>query len=933
MYRKALCGLTAGLIAAVCLFTLTALPAEAAGKAAARRAVRVGLPDTDMAALSDGGDATVTFQKEYLQAVAEYANWDYEYVEASWSDCLRMAKSGEIDVLLDVSRTEDRLQYFDYSNESMGTEMCCLVANSDTDLSYDDYAAFDGMTVGYEDGSTIVDSLRDYAKAMGFSFQAEAYESTSKLYTALDAGQIDALIQTNYIDIPSGHVVLAKCDPSPVYIVTSKKNPDLKTELDSAMSRLFSYNPSFNTDLYRKSFEGSTAQSESFTQQELAFLQTKPVVVVPYEENWAPFEMDQDGVAAGITPDILRAIGRDTGITFRFVLSTSTKAIYDEMSEGSTDTVMAVSYDYLWANSHDLLVTQPYVNGSVMRVTKSPDVMPRTVAVAAGGYLENEIRKKYPKLTPVECLTFEECMDAVSRGAADCTFLNYYQANYYRTMSAFGNFSYQPVEAITQSIALGVTRESDPNLLGILSKSLEKLSSGEVQSILSQNSVQQEALSPAVLMRRYPLQTTAAVCTFSILLCLMAVFMFSAGVRKRRNLVLAEAKAEAEAANQAKTDFLSRMSHDIRTPLNGIIGMTYIARRQENPPATTDCLDKIDTSSKFLLGLVNEILDMAKAESGKMELHPEPYYVDDFRSYIDAVIRPLCDGKNQKLVLEAQPLGNVVPKLDILRTNQIYFNLLSNAVKFTPEGGEIRVSVCECLIPGDKMRITGSIRDNGIGMSEEFQKVVFDPFSQEHRSGSTEMHGTGLGLAIVKKIIDAMGGTISVKSRLGEGTEFVFIVECGYIEAENAGRKLPAEDPGDALQMLQGKHILLCEDHPLNQEIARTLLEEKGMLVDIAENGETGVGHFRRSAIYYYDAVLMDIRMPVMDGCEATKAIRSLGRPDAQKVPIIAMTADAFSEDTKRFFDAGMNAHISKPIDPDLLYKTLYKAVCTTAKK
>ena len=927
MRRQVINRLATGLLAAVCLFVLAPPSADAAEPGSARRTVRVGLLDTDMIALSDGGNATIAFQKEYLQAIADYANWDYDYVEVSWSKCLEMAKSGEIDVLLDVSKTEDRMQYLDYSNESMGTEMCCLVAQSGTDMHYDDYAAFNGMTVGYENGSTIVDSLREYGREMGFSFAGKAYDSSSKLYAALDAGEIDALIQTNYIDIPAGHVVLAKCAPAPVYIVTSKKDPALKTELDNAMTRLFSYNPSFNVDIYRKSFEDSPVQNESFTQQEIDYLSTKPVVVVLYETNWAPFEMENDGKAAGITPDILRAIGRDTGITFRFVLSSSTQAIYDQMSGRSTDTVMAVSYDYLWANSHDLLVTQPYVNGSVMQVTKSPDVTPHTVAVVTGGYLENEILQKYPALTPVKYLTFEECMDAVNRGSADCTFLNYYQANFYRSMSVFGSFSYQPVEAITQSIALGVARESNPVLLGILSKSLERISAGEVQSILSENSVQPESLSLSVIMRRYPVQAAIAVGSFSILLCLLVVLLFSSRARKRRNLVLAEAKREAETANLAKTDFLSRMSHDIRTPLNGIIGMTRIAQKQQISPETKDCLEKIDTSSKFLLGLVNEILDMSKAESGKMELHPEPYYIDDFKSYVDAVIRPLCDEKNQSLLFETHILRTLVPKMDILRTNQVYFNLLSNAVKYTPENGEIRVTLRERELPEEKVRITVSIRDNGIGMSEEFQKVLFDPFTQERRSDTSEMRGTGLGLAIVKKIIDAMGGTICVNSKIGEGTEFIFEIDCDCLEAVNEGHKAQAESSEDSLQILRGKHVLLCEDHPLNQEIAKTLLEDQGMLVDVAENGEIGVKHFSHSAVFYYDAILMDIRMPVLDGCEAAREIRRFSRPDAQKIPIIAMTADAFAEDVKKFLDAGMNAHIAKPIDPDKMFAVLITAL------
>jgi len=355
--------------------------------------------------------------------------------------------------------------------------------------------------------------------------------------------------------------------------------------------------------------------------------------------------------------------------------------------------------------------------------------------------------------------------------------------------------------------------------------------------------------------------------------------------------------------------------------------MTHIANNQDNPPKTSECLDKIDTSSKFLLGLVNDILDMSKAESGKIELHPEPYYIDDFKSYIDSVIRPLCDGKNQKLSFEVHELENVVPVLDILRMNQIYFNLLSNAVKYTPEGGSSSVRVSQTLTDGGRDRLTVSVSDNGIGMSENFQKVLFESFTQENRDDSSEMRGSGLGLAIVKKNIEAMGGTIRVESTIGRGTRFTFVVDCGFVpgKAHTAGARTEAEDGSE--ERLRGLHVLLCEDHPMNQEIARAILQEAGIIVDVADNGLQGVEHFSNSGIGFYDAVLMDIRMPVMGGYEAAKRIRELKRLDAGTVPIIAMTADAFADDVKKCLDAGMNGHIAKPVDPDVLYLRLAEAV------
>ena len=901
-----------------------AASALAAGSTPGRTTVRVGLPDTDIITASGEDNPNVLYDKEYLQALAEYAHWDFVYVPAPWEECLEMAKRGDIDILFDVSKTPERQAFYNYSSEAMGTEMCYLITRSDSKLNYNDFKGFNGMLVGHEQGSTMVEDLREFGRRHGFTFRTRAFASSAAMYVALQAGEIDAGVQTNYLAVPEGDVIIAKCNPAPVYIITSKKSPALQAELDEAMSQLFSYAPDFNANLYNKIFKNNNTKSEGYTAREQAYLQTHPVVKVIYETNWAPFEYDDHGRAAGITPDVLRAIGKDTGIDFQFVLSSSTQAIYNEKPGMNGDVVMAVSYDYLWANNHDLLVTQPYVSGSVMMVTRTREVKPRSVAIVADTYLAHQIQLAFPDLKPVKYLTFDECMQAVTDGKADCTFLNIYQANYYRSTSPYDSFSYATTEKITQGIGLGVAKSSNPLLIGILAKSLHRITTAGLQSIASENSVRPERLSLRVLMRHYPTETAIGIGSFSILLCLLAAMLWYGRARKRQALLLAKAKQDAETANKAKSDFLSRMSHDIRTPLNGIIGMTRIAQGQDNNSKTTDCLNKIDLSSKFLLGLVNEILDLSKAESGKLELHPEPYYADDFKDYINAVIRPLCDSKQQQLVFELQTLPNVVPKLDILHINQVYFNLLSNAVKFTPVGGAIYVTIKEVLTPGNKDQLTVSVRDTGHGMSEEFQKVIFEPFTQERRNDNSAQRGTGLGLAIAKKIITAMGGTITVHSKINEGTEFVFTFACDYLAAPNEGHapdKVAAT--GVALAQLTGKHILLCEDNPLNQTIAQALLQDKGMTVDIVADGEAGVQRFATSSLHYYDAILMDIRMPVLDGLAATRAIRALKRDDAGTIPIIAMTADAFTESIEEAKKAGMNGYVTKPIEPEKLYQAL----------
>ncbi|MCH3942996.1 MAG: ATP-binding protein [Atopobiaceae bacterium] len=392
----------------------------------------------------------------------------------------------------------------------------------------------------------------------------------------------------------------------------------------------------------------------------------------------------------------------------------------------------------------------------------------------------------------------------------------------------------------------------------------------------------------------------------------------STRLEERRNEELSRALQEAKSANEAKSEFLSRMSHDIRTPMNGIMGMTRIAREYDNPPGTVECLDKIDTSSSFLLGLVNDILDLSKVESGRMELHLEPYTAAEFFTYLDTLIRPLCDEKGIAFEATGSIVNEATPLMDKLRVNQVFFNLLSNAVKFTPEGGGVTLHVDETLQPDGRMRLDGTVSDTGIGMSKEFQRHLFEPFTQESRADRAAGQGSGLGLSIVKNLLDLMGGTISVESEPGKGSTFRLCAAFDVTDRRQDAVAAPSRGRGN--DDVSGLHVLVCEDHLLNAEIVTHLLGERGAIVTLAEDGKRGLEAFEASPVGFYDIILMDVRMPVMNGLEATRAIRSLDRPDARTVPIVAMTANAYAEDVRDCRNAGMDEHIAKPFDPDHLF-------------
>lgn len=403
-------------------------------------------------------------------------------------------------------------------------------------------------------------------------------------------------------------------------------------------------------------------------------------------------------------------------------------------------------------------------------------------------------------------------------------------------------------------------------------------------------------------------------------------FMERADEQMHQQNILEKALEKAEKATATRTEFFSKMSHDIRTPMNGIVGMLHIAEKQTNPPKTQDCLMKIELSSRYMLSLINNLLDMTKIESGKIELYPEPYLYKEFNEYILSIIQPLCDSKSQNLTIDASTDPICVPIMDKLRINQIIFNLLSNASKYTQCGGNIYLGIKETI--NEKiMTITMVVRDDGIGMTKEFQKNMFAPYIQERRiiNDNEQSSSSGLGLSIVKNLVDLMKGTIDVISEINEGTEYTIKLDVPYIKYNNLKEIQRLKVNDDIKKKFAGKRVLLLEDNRLNQEIAKIILNELGIIVDVANDGTEGINIFMSTNKYHYDWILMDIRMPNKDGYETTKAIREIDNEYAKEIPIIAMSADAFEKDIQKCRQVGMNGHIAKPINEKRLIEELSK--------
>ena len=396
---------------------------------------------------------------------------------------------------------------------------------------------------------------------------------------------------------------------------------------------------------------------------------------------------------------------------------------------------------------------------------------------------------------------------------------------------------------------------------------------------------------------------------------------------RRLNQALQAAADAAENASRAKSDFLSRMSHDIRTPMNAIVGFsTLLARDAEKPEKVLEYTQKISASSNHLLGLITDVLDMSRIESGKTALNLAADRLTDIAAGLEAVIRPQTNAKNQSLIIRTEDIRHDAVFVDRVRLNQICLNLLSNAVKYTPAGGHIQLIMAERSCSGATANVEIVVEDDGYGMSQEYQKVIFDSFTREEDSRTSKIQGTGLGMAITKNLVDLMGGTIRVESQKGRGSRFTVALPLQIDQSAQTAAQMRSEKSEEAREeesALSGLRVLAAEDNELNAEILEAILEMRDAACDIRENGQLALDAFLQSSPGQYDLILMDVQMPVMNGYEATRAIRGSDHPAAKTIPIIAMTANAFAEDIQASLDAGMNAHISKPIDLEALEKTV----------
>lgn len=867
------------------------------------------------------------YSYDYLEAVSQYMGWKMEYVTGyTLEECMELLKEGKIDLINGVYKTEARQEYYSYPEVNVGTSTSCLIISPDNQkIRYGDYASMNHATVGLLRGSAANDDFLSFSKEKGINFNVVYYDSANDVYAKIDRKEIDmALISS--IQRSEEYRVIAKFAPHTFYVITNKSDTGLMDELNRGMSSLKICQPEFENMLEHRYYLNKDGIQPGLTDEELAYIKENPVIQVFCDPNWYPIERfnPKTDTYEGIAADLFREISKSTGLKFNFVKSANFTEAVNKMKKEEDGLLSGLTFRYQWGNEHQVSLTQPYISVGFMMIQKR-NGEGTTIALPKGYYITKYITEKYPNYHFLYYDTVEECIDAVRNGVATTTYANSYETEYFLNMPQNRILKSRAIYSVRQEVSIGVSKKADPRLFSIISKGLDGISDTEFLEMVRAHSVMSDDVGLLDIMYANPLQFVLIWVGFLILMFVLFFLLFRARTRTKENQML-------KIASEAKSDFLSRMSHDMRTPMNVILGMSaYSLEIKPKKEELLEYMEKIRISGEYLLTLINDTLDMSKIEKHKMELNYEPIRIPEILLILESVIGAKADEKKIHFQVDLEIEEQEYYKMDKLRLQQVLLNILSNSVKYTPSGGFVELKIQEIKRSQDSVTHQFMIRDNGEGMSDEFQSKVFQPFEQEKNKKIVGETGTGLGLAICKKLVEMMGGTITFQSKKNQGTTFFVIIESSLasIREMKRNKKQVIHEIGD---VLSGKRVLVVEDQPMNAQIMSMILKKAGMIVEFAENGQEAVEAYSGHASFYYDVILMDVRMPVMDGLMATEKIREIVREDAKVIPIIAMTANAFESDIKMCIQAGMNAHLSKPIEPQRLFQVLSGWVKQTHK-
>ena len=919
------------------LTALLPLSASAAETVSQHERVRVGFFAMDGYHMMDEDGNRSGYGYDFLRLMARYWDVDYEYVgyDKSWDEMQRMLIDGEIDMVTSARRTPEREELFDFSRP-IGTNNGILTVRSDNSTIVEGkYSTYDGMRVALLRGNSRNDEFAEYARTKGFTYKSVYFDSAEEIAEALQNGTVDAIV-TSSLRKMNNERILEKFGSSDFYVIVKKGNTELLNKINYAIDQMNAAEGSWKTTLYNKNYETTDTKNLEYTEEEkriIAQYSKENPLHVLCDPTRYPYSYTENGEVKGILPDYFRKIADYAGLSYEFLVP----ATRDEyIAYQSNKDAVNISIDARldtdnYAETKEWGLTAPYITMRMARVTRRDfdgkiNVV-TTVNQTASTSIEDVLAPGAEKLM---CSTRQEMMEAVRDGKADAAFVYYYMAQAFINSDTTGTMTYTLLEQPTFSYRMVISSTENHALAGILTKAMYAMPDNLVEDLATQYTTYKATnLTLADMIRLHPVTAVAIIVFISWMAVTLIVILnrlqthrklqLAAQQKAKEMTVLAE---QAQAASKAKSTFLSNMSHDIRTPMNAIIGFTNIALHQDSVPEMHNCLKKIEESSDHLLSLLNDVLDLSRIESGKVEFSPVPTNITAVTDSVIEIVKGMILNRELNFEVHREPLQNPYVMTEPVRIREILVNILNNAVKFTKDGGTIRFDAGgRPGVDAQHIVICYRIKDTGIGMSEDFQKKIFDEFAQEENGARTQYKGTGLGMPISKKYIELMGGTITVDSRKGVGTTFTVEIPMELTNAEKVEKTKPLVQHND----LKGIKVLLAEDNDLNAELATMLLEDLGMTVTRAADGQEVVDLFAEYPAGTYDIILMDIMMPKMDGHQVAKAIRAMyaDRPDAEEIPIIALSANAFSEDVQASLDAGMNGHVSKPLNMEEVTKVI----------
>ena len=934
LMQKSVCALLSLL-----LLLSVVLPVKAAAETAPVKVVRVGSFEDTFNFCNEKG-ARKGYGYELLQTLSGYTGWQFEYVTCDWSDCFEKLKNGEIDIMGDISYTEDRAEEMLFSDEPMGEEKYYLYADfSRTDISASDFKTLNGKKIGVLMGTEPEEMLTEWEEKHGIKTEHVNISDNEDVKQKLANHEIDCFVSLEeafWAEL--GISTMTRVGESSIYYAINKDRPDIKEELDYAMSVLDEADPFYTADLYKRYF--SLDYTPILTGEEKAWLKEHGAIKMGFltsDSGVSNFDPATGKLTGAITDYIQFATGclGNQELEFQIVGYDSIEAELDALKSGEIDMIFHFDQNPNLAEEYRVACTSTTWITNLMAVTNKEhfnESKANRIAVPQNKLsLKKYLAFYYPQWEIVDCDTQEDAAKLIETGRADCFVTGISSEENYS--KKYGFYSVPLLNPVKSCFAVN---SGNCSLLSILNKTIKakpiNLLAGSIA--MYQSSARKVTLSEFIkdnfVMMLLISSIAVAVVLLTILKLLQKARKAEAAAKKAANdtqelnAKLQVAVENAESANRAKSTFLFNMSHDIRTPMNAIIGYADLASRHLDDPAKLEkYMENIQVCGQNLLMLLNNVLDLARIENDKTEIEYSVSDIEkDFRNCI-AMFQNQADSKGQTLTVTAQ-LQHPYVYADIPHLTEVCTNLVSNAVKYTGACGTIHCDITQK--PGKKegwCDAVITVADNGIGMSQEFQKHIFEPFERERTSTVSKVEGSGIGMGIVKKLVGLMGGTVEVESKIGVGSTFTVTIPCRIASQEETQAK--RDTTSSDKKSLSGTKILLAEDNDLNAEIAVELLQEEGCAVDRAKDGVECVDMLEKAANGTYQLILMDIQMPVMNGYDAAKKIRRMDDLPKAEIPIIAMTANAFSEDKQAALDAGMNDHVSKPINRNILVPTIQK--------